>query len=106
MSRESLYVARSHVGAQRTARTWSPTRPSTSTCRLTRAALDALEVLRDVLARESSGHCATETIGETLEAAESLATLPGRQCRTGDARGPGELRELVGVTVTLHNSEI
>jgi len=37
--------------------------------------LDALDVLRGVLARESSEHSATETISETLEAAESLATL-------------------------------
>jgi hypothetical protein len=37
--------------------------------------LDALDVLRGVLARESSEHSATETISETLQAAESLATL-------------------------------
>jgi hypothetical protein len=37
--------------------------------------LDALDVLRCVLAGESSEHSATETISETLQAAESLATL-------------------------------
>jgi hypothetical protein len=37
--------------------------------------LDALDVLRGVLARESSERSATESISETLEAAESLATL-------------------------------
>ncbi len=41
-------------------------------------ALDAGAVLRGVLAREGSEHSATETLSETLESAESLATLVPR----------------------------
>jgi len=69
-------MSRCHVGGWRSARTWSPRWPSTSTFTShPRPPAGRAGCFRGVLAREGSEHSATETISETLEAAEPLATL-------------------------------
>ena len=75
MTRESLYVALSRGRASNRAYVVTDEALDVDLHVPPGPALDALDVLRTVLARESSEHSATETISETLEAAESLATL-------------------------------
>jgi conjugative relaxase-like TrwC/TraI family protein len=75
MTRESLYVALSRGRASNRAYVVTDEALDIDLHVPPGPALDALDVLRTVLARESSEHSATETISETLEAAESLATL-------------------------------
>ena len=75
MTRESLYVALSRGRAANRAYVVTDEALDVDLHVPPGPRLDALDVLRSVLARESSEHSATETISETLEAAESLATL-------------------------------
>jgi len=75
MTRESLYVALSRGRASNRAYVVTDEALDVDLHVPPGPALDALDVLRTVLARESSEPSATETISETLEAAESLATL-------------------------------
>ena len=75
MTRESLYVALSRGRAANRAYVVTDEALDVDLHLPPGPRLDALDVLRGVLARESSEHSATETITETLEAAESLATL-------------------------------
>jgi len=75
MTRESLYVALSRGRAANRAYVVTDEALDVDLHLPPGPRLDALDVLRGVLARESSEHSATETITETLETAESLATL-------------------------------
>ncbi len=75
MTRESLYVALSRGRAANRAYVVTDEALDVDLHVPPGPPLDALDVLRGVLARESSEHSATETISETLQAAESLATL-------------------------------
>ena len=75
MTRESLYVGLSRGRASNRAYVVTDEALDVDLHTPPGPRLDALDVLRGVLARESSEHSATETISETLEAAESLATL-------------------------------
>jgi hypothetical protein len=75
MTRESLYVALSRGRASNRAYVVTDEALDVDLHVPPGPPLDALDVLRGVLARESSEHSATETINETLQAAESLATL-------------------------------
>ena len=75
MTRESLYVALSRGRASNRAYVVTDEALDVDLHAPPGPRLDALDVLRGVLARESSERSATETISATLETAESLATL-------------------------------
>jgi hypothetical protein len=75
MTRESLYVARSRGPASNRAYVVTDEALDVDLHVPPGPPLDALDVLRGVLARESTERSATETIGGTLETAESLATF-------------------------------
>ncbi|HET7475192.1 MAG TPA: MobF family relaxase [Dermatophilaceae bacterium] len=75
MTRESLYVGMSRGRTRNRAYVVTEEALEVDLHRPPGPALDALDVLTGVLARESSEHSATETIHDTLAAAESLASL-------------------------------
>jgi hypothetical protein len=75
MTRESLYVALSRGRLANRAYVVTDEAIDVDLHRPPGPRLDAMDVLRGVLSREGSGLSATETLTETVEAAESLATL-------------------------------
>jgi hypothetical protein len=94
MTRESLYVALSRGRAANRAYVVTDEALDVDLHVPPGPRLDALDVLRGVLARESAERSATESITETLETAESLATLVpqyldafGRAVITDDLEG-------------------
>lgn len=78
MSRESFYVAMSRGRTANRAYVATGEAIDVDLHLPPRPRLDAVDVLRGVLARESSERSATETWREALESAESLATLVPR----------------------------